>query len=418
MIKSLTRFALPFLFISPFHFVEAAEDEQASYADNFLFGGWGGSRARMADDGMEFEFILTSDFYNLDYYDSTTNQQESKNVSLYNADLTMTIDAEKKWGMDGATFFFYILGNWGDKPSEFVGDTQVFDNIETIDAWKLYEAWYQQSFSSEKLSLLFGLFDLNSEFDVIESAGLFSNSSHGIGKDFSQSGLNGPSIFATTSLSLRLAYNITDQTYLQGVVMDGVPGDPLNNPKGTGVVIKLDSEDGLLTAFELGHVSADDAPYHKFSLGYWGYSKANVADIADGNDIKNSGVYAAADGTVFQETGDPAQGLNIFVRYGFVNEDKINDVTTYTGAGMVYTGLIPGRDEDQFGIAIAIAEPTDEFKSGEAAAEAETALIFTYYAPITSWLSLKPDIQLISNPGMVNNKADATVIGVRAEISF
>ncbi|MFV2059975.1 MAG: carbohydrate porin, partial [Gammaproteobacteria bacterium] len=326
MIKSITHFALPFIFMSPFHFVEAAEDEQAaSYGDNFLLGGWGGSRAKMADKGVEFEFILTADFYNMDYYEDKIAQQATKNVSLYNADLTMTIDAEKAWDMKGATFFVYILGNWGDKPSEdYVGDEQVFSNIQTVDAWKLYEAWYQQSFASEKLSLLFGLFDLNSEFDVIETGGLFSSSSHGIGPDFSQSGANGPSIFATTSLSLRLAYNITDQTYLQGVVMDGVPGDPVNNPKGTGIVIKLDSNDGLLTVAEMGHVSSDDAPYHKFSLGYWGYSKATPDDIAGGNDIKNSGFYAAADGTVFQESGDPAQGLNMFVRYGFVNEDKIN----------------------------------------------------------------------------------------------
>ncbi len=206
MIKPLIRFALPFLFISPMHFVEASEDEQGSYADNFLFGGWSGSRTNMADAGVEFEFILTGDYYNLDYYDSNTLKQETKNVSLYNVDLTMTIDAEKKWDMKGATFFFYVLGDGGDDPSgDYVGDVQGFDNIESPDTWKLYEIWYQQSFNNEKFSFLFGLFDLNSEFDVIETAGLFSNSSHGIGPDFSQSGANGPSIFPTTSLSLRLA---------------------------------------------------------------------------------------------------------------------------------------------------------------------------------------------------------------------
>ncbi len=200
--------------------------------------------------------------------------------------------------------------------------------------------------------------------------------------------------------------------------MDGVPGDP-DDPEGTH--IKLDSTDGLLSTIEFGHVSADDDRYHKVSLGYWGYSKAKLEDINAGNDIKNSGVYAAADGMLFQESGDPSQGLTAFIRYGYVAEDEINEIDTYNGAGFVYTGLFPGRGEDQFGVSVAIANPTDSFKNNPAnlgVAESETTIEITYYAQITPWISLKPDIQLISNPGMVNNKADATVIGIRTEISF
>ena len=38
---------------------------------------------------------------------------------------------------------------------------------------------------NEKVSVLTCLYNLNSEFDVIETAGLFINSSHGIGPDYS-----------------------------------------------------------------------------------------------------------------------------------------------------------------------------------------------------------------------------------------
>ena len=43
-----------------------------------------------------------------------------------------------------------------------------------------------------RFSALFGRYDLNSEFYRLQSAGLFLNSSFGIGPEFSLSGQNGP----------------------------------------------------------------------------------------------------------------------------------------------------------------------------------------------------------------------------------
>jgi len=77
---------------------------------------------------------------------------------------------------------------------------------------------------------------------VIETAGLFINSSFGIGPDYAQSGQNGPSIYPFTSVALRLAYQQTDNYYLQAAVFDGVSGDP-DDSKGTH--IRCSGGDGL-----------------------------------------------------------------------------------------------------------------------------------------------------------------------------
>ncbi|MFV1982664.1 MAG: carbohydrate porin [Thiohalomonadales bacterium] len=415
-VRSLTRFVLPFLISSPFNFIQADETAGAPYGDNFLIGDWGGARTSLADKGYEFEFIYTQDFYYLDYSDDNLLAQK-RTVYLNNSDITMTIDAEKAWGLGGATFFFYVLGTGGDNPSDFVGDVQTFNNIDSPDAWKLHEIWYQQSFLDDKYSMLFGLYDLNSEFDVTETAGLFSGSSHGIGPDFSQSGAAGPSIFPVVSLALRGLVNVTDQTYLQGVVLDGVPGDP-NDPNKRNANITLDSTDGVLMNVEIGHVSKDDDRFHKFALGFWGYSKGKFdKETGLAEDTKNQGAYASADGMIFQEGNDSTQGLNAFIRYGFA-EDKVNDVKTYNGGGLVYTGLFPGRDEDQFGLGIAIANPTNSFKSANPAADSETAIELSYFMQISPWFAIKPDVQWITHPGMFNSKPDATVIGVRMELSL
>jgi porin len=183
---------------------------------------------------------------------------------LDNLDLQITLDAEAAFGWKGATFFAYGLYNNGRPFSEDVlGDAQVASNIETgVRAVRLYEAWWDQTIGDTSLRL--GLYDLNSEFDAGDLRSLFINSTHGIAQDYSQSGLNGPSIFPSTSLSLRLDHHFTPEWYVRAAVLDGVPNDP-DHPKRT--TIRL-GNDGALLAAEAGY---HDGPKQIY-LGIWRYT--------------------------------------------------------------------------------------------------------------------------------------------------
>lgn len=392
-------------------------------AQDTLSGDWGGTRSQWADAGIELELVHTTDYFKV-----SSGGIREEDVTLNNTDLTASLDGEKLFGLKGASFFLYILGNNGGSPSELAGDVQTISNIDAADTWKIYEAWYDQSFANNQASLRFGLYDLNSEFDAMETAGLFINSSFGIGPDYSQSGQNGPSIFSTTSVALRLAYSFREQYYFQAAVFDGVPGDP-DDEKGTH--IHFDSGDGLLLAAELGYTQGvDDANinYAKWALGVWRYSKAfdDLIDLdAGGNPVqrkKNQGIYLLGEYQLYRESFDSNQGMAIFARYGLANDD-INQLQNYFGAGLVYTGLFPGRDEDQLGLAIAIASNGDKFKlqqqnSGSPVEDKETTIELTYRTQILPWLVIQPDVQFIKNPGMDPAISDATVIGLRAEIIF
>ena len=57
------------------------------------------------------------------------------------------------------------------------------------------------------------------------SASLFLNSSFGIGPEFSQSGLEGPSIFPNTSVGARFAIKPIEEIVLRTAALDGVPVD-------------------------------------------------------------------------------------------------------------------------------------------------------------------------------------------------
>ncbi len=391
---------------------------------DFLTGDWGGARTDWDEKGFSFEAVYTGEVSN-----NQSGGIRHETVYLDNIDLTLSVDAEKAAGWKGATFFIYSLINHGGSPSENVGDAQGVSNIDAPHAWKIYEAWFQQNLFDDKLSVLAGLYDLNSEFDAIETAGLFFNSSHGIGPDFSQSGQNGPSIFPTTSAGIRVKIQPTESWYFQAVVLDGVPGDP-ENPRGTHS--RFDKDDGALLTVEIAWLTGtgeeSDAPYGKTALGVWRYTEDfdDLRDVdASGNPVKrsgNGGVYLLAERSVYREKNDSSQGLAVYGRYGIADDD-VNQFDSYLGGGLVYTGLIPGRDEDQAGLSVAVAHNGNKFKraskdAGASVNSSETTLELSYRAQVNPWFAIQPDIQYVIHPGTDPAVDDAFVIGTRFEVVF
>lgn len=336
-------------------------------------------------------------------------------AGLYNVDLQATLEGETL-GWSGGRAFLYVLGNGGDDPTDLIGDFQVVNNIAAPATWKIFEAWIEQAFRDDAASVRAGLYDLNSEFDVVESSEILLNSSFGIGPDFSQSGLNGPSIFPTTSLALRVEARLGERLLLRGAVLDGVPGDP-DEPRGTRVI--LDGDDGLLFAGEAEWSLARG----RAAVGGWGYSRdfdTNRARLGISGSASDEGPsfggYALAETRLVSEA-DPAQGLNGFLRAGWAS-GQVHQVGSYLGGGGSYTGLLPGRDDDELALGVAAARNSDEFMAARADAGSptdrwEVAIEATYLAKATDWLTVQPDLQLVLNPGTDPAVSDAVVVGLR-----
>jgi porin len=344
---------------------------------------------------------------------------DTRSAYMSDAGLTIESDLDALFGGSGAKIFAYLLWNNGSTFSDrYVGDLQVVSNIDAERAVRVYELWYEQTVA-DNLSLRFGLYDLNSEFDVIESAGLFLNSSHGIGAEYGQSGLNGPSIFPVTSLSIRFETSIGGSGSLRYALLDGVPGDPDDPSKTT---IDLGGGDGVLHALEYNYLSVGGA---RFTLGGWLYSADfdRVDGSLDGSgdplrDDGNGGIYASADAPMYSS---PDSGLEIngFIRYGIAN-DTLNPLRSYLGAGAVLTGLIESRPDDQFGIAVASARVGDAYATQFATGgldSRETSIELTYSTQMTDWLRLQPDLQYVINPGLDRDLDNALVLGLRFEFS-
>lgn len=339
-----------------------------------------------------------------------------RRATRYMDNLDLTASYETEWFGERAEVFVYGLYNNSATFSEtVVGDLQTASNIDNGQNFRLYEAWYSQHFQGGRSSLKFGLIDLNAEFDALDSGALFLNSSHGIGPDFSQSGTNGPSIFPVTSLATRMDYALDERWRLRVGVFDAVPGNPAHPARNA-----ISLNDGALWVAEVDRSGVSGV---RMGVGAWGYTVgAERWFTQDDTSDHNRGAYAFVDAPLQREAADPEQGLNGFLRIGAARE-SVNQTGRYLGAGLVYTGLFPGRDADQLGLALAVAFNGDAFKrvrraDGLPVDSAEVNLELTYRMPVTDWLTLQPDLQYIVNTGAIGELGNALVVGLRFEFGY
>lgn len=354
-------------------------------------------------EGKALDWSIT---YKADINRVMSGGSKTHNSYIENLDLKLNVDAEKAMSWKGASFFFYGLGNRGadngNTPSAVIGDRQGVSNIETTsDGFRLYEAWYQQNLMDDRLSILFGLHDLNSEFYVTDTSALFLNPSMGIGRDLSQTGVNGPSIFPYTSLALRLKVQPTDRFYIQSAAFGAQSGDP-DQPRGTHV--RYSHSDGELMITEAGMTGTKERPA-KYSIGHWSYSKG----------LTNSGLYFLVDQTLMEN-------FSGFVRYGFANQNANENKDCLT-AGLVYTGLIRSRAEDRLGVGITRVSPSSSFRdsseaSGTEIRHSETTYEVSYRIEAGHGVAVQPDYQYVQNPGFLRGGRPANVGAIRLEVGF
>jgi len=379
-------------------------------ASDNLTGDWNGARTNLSEKhGIDFEVVYTGELVN-----NLSGGNHKGGIHLGNIDTSIEVNLDKLIGWKGAKAKVYGLGNYGSDPTEIIGDTQGTSNIETnANTYKIYEAWIDQSLLNDKLSILFGLYDLNSEFYVTDSSGLFFNSSFGIGADFSQTGVNGPSIFPTTSLATRLKIIPHKDMYILIAAFDAVPGKS-DRPHGTQ--IDTSSKEGYLYSTEIGFESNSN----KLGLGYWSYSK-KVDDLvaldSSGNakKEKNFGAYLLAS-TTFKRS------YNLFLRIGFANKN-VNAISSNISTGVSINEASWLRDGDEFGFGISKVKNSSANlqnlkASGEIAESSETAYELTYKYALKRWLSLRPDFQYIVNPGMSKTLKNASIFSLRLEINL
>lgn len=390
-----------------------AADETPDFTAETLTGNWAGARTRLYNAGVNVEAAYTGDV--LSNVDGGIKHGTNY---IDNLDVTMTVDGEKLYGLKGSTIFIYLLNNNGPAfNSSYVGSNDGISNIEVArTGFKLYEAWIEQAFFDEKFSLRGGLYDLNSEFNVTDSSGVFLNPTFGIDTAYAATGSAGPSIFPTTSLALRAKYMPTENWYLQAAILDGVPGDPDNR----GTAIDLDDKDGALVAGEVGYGAVAKG---RVAVGGWWYTSHfdHLVDVDDnGNPLRrrSTGAYVVAEKTLYTPDAGGERHLDGFIRMAGTS-GTVSNYSSSGSIGVAYTGPFASRAEDVAGIAFHGAVNSDPYRRANDPLNAnEWGIEATYAAQLTPWLSLQPDLQFVSNPGSAPGTDDALVTGIRMGLAL
>ena len=397
---------------------EKKEESLPNWKEDTLTGDWGGTRANLYKTGIDLGFSHRSDFLA-----NTSGGLERGSAWLGRTDARLSLDLDKLWGWSGTSAFVGYQSLLGSKfNTHYVGGFMGVDNTEAAtNTAMFYQAWLQKNWLDDHVSVLAGLYQIDAEFYVTETSGVFVQPPYGMANDLAQAGVSGPPVFPLGALGTRLKLvSPKGDFYMQAAVTEGIPGDP-DHPRGTH--IKLGRGEGTLSIIELGYTpqpaeAAEDAElFNKTAIGYWRYSAELPMNIDDTLSRRNQGAYFLSEQTLYVEKGKPSQGLSGFIRFG-VATDAVNTADWTSSLGLRYHGLIAGRDDDVAGIAVTVNHAGDSYRRVNDSENQETDYELTYRAQVTPYFAVQPTVQYIVNPGMDATLKNAWVLGTRFDIEF
>jgi porin len=432
-------------------------------------GDWLGARTGMEDKG-----LTISGGYTAEVWGNTTGGLKRGAVYTGLLDFGAELDLEKLIGWKGAsvsTTWLWLSGR--DASEDLVGNFLTISNIAGFNTLRMLELWFQQDFflreddAPSGLSIRVGQITADSEFVISDYGALFTNGTFGW-PAFMYTNLpaGGPG-YPMGALGVRVAANPWEWLTVQSAIFEGNVFDQDVNRHGFRWDLNSDQGYFWLNEVQLrwNQSKAKGLP-GQAKFGVW-FHTADFADpffdedgipLADGDSSGNPrthpwnyGFYWILDQMLYREPGKadavvstlsgdgksiasskasvaaeaeegPDQGLGWFGRIAFGPQDR-NFVGFYVESGLVYTGAIPTRDEDQVGIGFAYAQLTNGARrtlelEGSGGVGAEMVLEFTYQLNLTKWLYIKPNAQFIINPGGTQDLGNAFVIGGRVSMNF
>jgi len=329
---------------------------------------------------------------------------------LDNIDLLASLDLDRAVGWHGGTAFASLLNNMGGRPNDIAGTLQGVNNIEVAGAdLLLYQAWVQQSFADDKLSVLVGKYDLNSEFYATDAASHLIAPPFGIGSELASTGPNGPSIFPRTDLAIRLRAG-DERHYVQAVAIRAPRGTTDDGGRRSTLFVAEAGRQGRLSV----------------AVGGWAYSRRQPRIIPPGvstgpGEAASHGVYVSVETDLAGQAEQPGH-WRAFARAGWSD----GRTTPFAGGvqfGVTGQGIVPARPDSQLSIGVASADLSTPYRQANPAGEpalggSEGMVELTYSDRVLPFLTLQPDVQYVRRPGGLRDADDAVILGLRAIVAW
>ena len=361
------------------------EPSAGSY-DDTLEGGLLGYRKVLTSHGIQIGgFYLNDTSWNLMGGIST---RKTINRSLL--DLEMKLNTDPLFGWRGGKLVASVRFHFGPNGNnQQLGSIQGYSLIDyNPPATQLYELYYQQAWLHGNWKLRAGTMDANAIFDIPADAAIFVNPSSEDAPLFLQPA---PAFSAPGLASI---YQITPQTTLMaGIFYDGRfhptafdsflnAIEPVNQPVGAFLTAELD-QNYQLASRQPGTIAIGGF----FRTGHF-------STLSGGTQTDAGGGYMFIDQTLWQTT-HAVHRLAAFCNMTG-NDPRVSEIDASIQSGLLATGLIPGRSNDQFGLGLDWAHLSSRAQTPE---PYEMVFEAFYAFALGRGIVLQPNVQYFANTG-------------------
>jgi porin len=383
-------------------------------AQDTATGDWGGLRNRAEAAGLNVDGS-----YQTDLLANPIGGERQGFAYAGLMEISLDVDLGKLAGLDGTSFF--IAGYWasGDDLSNteidnLIGVSQVF-NGRTVALAQMY---LEQELFEGKLDIAIGRLSAGDDFATSDL--YVSYVSTGINSNPFAIAANVPSFTAdpVAQWGARAIVQPTEQIHVAAGVYNADPD--VTKDGRHGVDFALDPEDGVLAIAEAGYQwnQANDHTGMPGSVSLGGYVDTSDFSFLDGSGRTrggSDGFYLLLDQMVYREGGVGSdQGLTPWGAFTLAPDQQINTIPFSAAAGLVWQGLLPGRDDDLTALAVYYGSFSDKLNDQSA----ETVVEANHRFQVGPWLYVTPDFQYVIRPDGRSDIDNAAVFGGEIGIEF
>lgn len=369
---------------------------------------WFGARPWLDDHGVTVGANLTIDASRDFRGGGASGDNFTRN--LFN--LNLTLNTERLIGWKGGTFFVNFQNEAGTNGSERVGSIQTISNIDSEGVTEISELWYEQTMFDGKLRAKVGKVDANTEFAVNEYGAEFLNGTAAVSPN-----ILGIPAYPDPATSVNLFFYLNDTLYFGAGIYDGATQEGIaTGSRGPATFFGSPSDLFLIGEGGAKWSLQDKSLAGRLGVGAWHHTGS--FDRFDGGVEKGtSGFYLTLNQMLWRKNPtdqDDDRGIAMYAQYAHADRD-VSEVEHHIGVGATWKGAIPSREDDVIGLGVSYANLSDD---AAFTASNETLVEGFYKIQILKWLSIKPDIQYIHNPGGDSSATDAWVGSLRVQMEF
>jgi len=382
-----------------------------------MTGNWGGLRDDLKDAGVSFDLFFVQFYQKAVHGGRELNGSGRSSGSM---DLILDFDLSKLKLIEGGLFHVHVRRQWGAGINLITGALQqVNDDADGDQTTYIDNMWYEQATLNGKWAFRIGYLDGQTYFE----RNAYANSED---KQFWNAALDNNPIVSFTARSglgiaafhrpikwFTLIISVTDaDTFLY---KPGFSTTFHDQSRFFGIVegtfhAGIPTERGPLKGNYSVGMAYDPRVRPVYSVSF-----GTPRQHSRGNDYA---VYTNFDQMLYREDAETDQGLGWFFRYGYRRPD-IARSNLFWSMGFQYQGLIPTRDKDVLGLAVARQLESPRYhRYVNRKADAETIYELYYSVVLTPWLVVGPDIQYVTNPGGDSRNDDLVTLGLRTRVSF